>query len=196
MLFPASGVILTLLLRIAVSGKRACSCHTPRSAALLKPPAADPASVFAWTYSCMFHAFTSKAYEEMVRSVQSVLKLPYQPDETSSINQVFFTDPAKSAKRVFVSKANEATIGLSVVAVTSASAPSPDPNAALFSGAAATPATEPTIRGEIEKVRGGKYTPLPPKHTTGAGASRNGMAVFEVKNDTAYGALTRAVQRT
>jgi hypothetical protein len=43
-----------------------------------------------------------------------------------------------------------------------------------------------TIREEVEKIMSGKYTPLPPIQTTGVSASGNGMAVFEVKNDTAY----------
>ena len=59
-----------------------------------------------------------RGYEQMVKSVQSMLKVPYQPDErASNINQVFFADPSKPGWRVFVARINEAMIGVSVVAV-------------------------------------------------------------------------------
>src|ERR1035438_3948376 len=180
--------------------------------ALLKTPPSTPASPPIWTFACMFRTcapvldeaqnidfdarptlrkdsapcFIAGGYESMVKSVQSILSLPYQPDEKAvNINQVFFADPSKPARRVFVSKINEATIGVSVVAVRWAGAPA-DFNAASFLGAPTSLPTEPTIAAEIEAVRNGRYTPLPPIQSTGAPATGNGMAVFEVKNNTPY----------
>jgi hypothetical protein len=153
--------------------------------ALLKTPPATPTSPPVWTFGCLFRA-SGDGYEGMVKSVQSVLNLPYQPDEKAvSINQVFFADSSSPARRVFVAKINEATIGVSVVAVRSAGAPG-DFSSALFLAAPTVLPTEPTINAEIEAVRNGKHRDLPPIQSTGAPAPSNGMGVFQVKNNTPY----------
>ncbi len=110
---------------------------------LLKTPPAIPTSPSVWTFGCMFPA-SGDGYGGMVKSVQSILNLPYQPDERAvDINQVFFADPSKPARRVFVAKIDEATIGLSVVAVRSAGALI-DFNAVSFPGAPTLVPTAPT----------------------------------------------------
>jgi len=152
---------------------------------LLKTSPATPTSGSDWTFACTFRA-TGDGYEGMVKSVQSVLQLPYQPDENAvNINQVFFADPSKQASRVFVAKINEATVGISVVAVRSVGTSFPTPSAAPFSALPTMLPTEPTIGEEIERIRTGSYTPLPPIQSTGVPA-RNGMGVFEVRNKTPY----------
>jgi len=84
---------------------------------LIKTPAKTPKSAFAWTFACNFRA-TGAGYEQMVKTVQTILGLQLQPDESSDkINQVFFVDSSKPARRLFVAKIDEATIGVSVVAV-------------------------------------------------------------------------------
>ncbi|HUE17346.1 MAG TPA: hypothetical protein VMR25_24555, partial [Planctomycetaceae bacterium] len=91
--------------------------------ALLKTPPANPPSPSAWTFGCVFHA-SSDGYEGTVKSVGSILNLPFQPDEKAvGINQVFFADPSKPARRVFVAKINEATTRIAVVALPSSAAP-------------------------------------------------------------------------
>jgi hypothetical protein len=151
--------------------------------ALVKTPP-NSTSGTAWTYTCMFRA-SGNAYAGVVKSLQSVLDLPYQPDENAAnINQVFFADPTRPAWRIFVSKINEATIGISIVAVRSVGGVPALTNAAPFPAPTVLP-TAPSISQEIEKVRNGRYTPLPPIQSTGA-PSHNGMGVFEVKNNTPY----------
>lgn len=48
-----------------------------------------------------------------------------------------------------------------------------------------TASAQPTISQEIDTVRSGVYSPLPPIQSSGV-PCRNGMCVFGVKNDTAY----------
>jgi hypothetical protein len=177
--------------------------------ALIRTPPVPPTSLSAWTFGCMFRLsdvasavglplydgrrrwFSSpdakgRGYEQMVNTVQSVLKLPYQPDETAvNVNQVFFADPAKPTWRLFVAKINEATVGISIVAVQSAVGVPTFTNMAPFPTVPTVLPAHPTISEEIEKVRNGRYTPLPPIQSTGA-PSTNGMGVFEVKNNTPY----------
>jgi hypothetical protein len=84
---------------------------------LIKTPPTTPKSSTAWTYACSFRS-TGDGYEHMVKTVQSILGLQFQPDESSEkINQVFFIDTSKPARRLFVSKIDEAMIGVSVVSV-------------------------------------------------------------------------------
>src|ERR1019366_4170903 len=84
---------------------------------LIKTPPVPPKSGSAWTFACSFRS-AGDGYEHMVKTVQSNLGFPFSPDETAvKINQVFFTDPAKPARRLFVAKIDETTIGVSVVAV-------------------------------------------------------------------------------
>ena len=94
--------------------------------ALLKTAAPTPTAASAWTFGCLFHA-SGDGYERMVKSVQSILNLPYLPDEKAvNINQVFFADASKAASRLFVAKVNAATVGISIVAVRVAGA-APNP---------------------------------------------------------------------
>jgi hypothetical protein len=155
--------------------------------ALLKTTPADPASGSDWTFACTFRA-TGDGYEGMVKSVQSVLQLPYQPDERAvNINQVFFADPSKPTSRVFVAKINEATVGISVVAVRSTGASLTTPNAAPFSGVPTMLPTEPTVHGEVDKIASGPHTSMPPAQRSPASdAGVSGRTTMTVKNSTAY----------
>jgi hypothetical protein len=51
--------------------------------ALLKTPPESPTSASAWTFACLFPS-AGDGYEGMVKSVGSVLNLPYQPDEKAA----------------------------------------------------------------------------------------------------------------
>jgi hypothetical protein len=154
--------------------------------ALLKTPPSTPTSLSSWTFGCAFRA-SDEGYEGMVKSVQSVLNLPYQPDEKAvNINQVFFADPSKPARRVFVAKINEATIGISVVAVGSAGALA-DFNAAQFPSVPTILPTEPTISDEFDKIRSGPHTSMPHAQRSAASdAGASGRTTMTVQNSTAY----------
>jgi hypothetical protein len=154
--------------------------------ALLKTPPSTPTSLSSWTFGCAFRA-SDEGYEGMVKSVQSVLNLPYQPDEKAvNINQVFFADPSKPARRVFVAKINEATIGISVVAVGSAGALA-DFNADQFPSVPTILPTEPTISDEFDKIRSGPHTSMPPaQRSTASDAGISGRTTMTVQNSTAY----------
>ena len=116
---------------------------------LLKAPAPTPAVGSVWTLACMFRA-SGDRYEDIVRSVQSVLNLPYQPDEQAlNVNQVFFADPSRPAWRLFVTRLSEATVGVSVVAMRLTGAASAVPNPAMFPGVPTKPQTEPTVHDEV-----------------------------------------------
>jgi hypothetical protein len=147
--------------------------------ALLKTPPANPTSLSAWTFGCMFRA-SGEGYE-------GIVNLPYQPDEKAvNINQVFFADPSKPAWRVFVAKISEATIGISVVAVRAAGAPV-DFNTAAFPAVPTMLPTEPTVRDEVEKIRSGRYAPMPPAQRSAApSAGVPGRTTMTVRNSTAY----------
>jgi len=176
------------------------SLHLPgaEKCALLKAAAPIPTAASAWTFACLFRA-SGDGYERMVKSVQSVLNLPYVPDEKAvNMNQVFFADLTKPAWRFFAAKMKDA-VGISVVAVRFAGGPATAANTTPFptvptmlptdptAGGQATPTvTGASISDEVEKIRSGRYTPLPPIQSMGSASSRNEMAVFEVRNDTAY----------
>ena len=154
--------------------------------ALLKTPPAAPTSPSSWTFGCAFRA-SDVGYEGMVKSVQSILNVPYQPDErAANINQVFFPDPSEPATRVFVAKVDEATIGVSVVAVRSSGAP-PDFNVLSFPAVSTVLRTEPTIHDEIEKIRSAIHSPMPPaQRSTASDAGGSGRTTMTVQNSTAY----------
>jgi hypothetical protein len=161
---------------------------------LIKTPPAAPTSASAWTFACTFRTcrsfpvtskdgdfhlnlepcFAGDGYEAMVKALKSVLNSPYQPDERAvNINQVFFADPSKPARRLFVAKISESTIGVSIVAVrlaggesaVTAAAPFPSVPTVLPTTPAMAPA--PTISEEIERVRNGIHRDLPPIQSTG-----------------------------
>jgi hypothetical protein len=172
------------------------SLHLPdaEKCGLLKTPPPTPTSASAWTFACMFPS-TADGYEGMVKSVQSVLNLPFQPDEKAvNINQVFFADPAKPAWRFFVAKVNDATVGISVVAVRLAGAAptvtrtAPFPTVPTMLPTAPTvSSTEPTVRDEVEKIRSGRYAPMPPAQRAAVSAPAvSGRTTMSVKNSTAY----------
>src|ERR1035441_6158912 len=155
--------------------------------ALLKTPPPTPSSVSAWTFVCRFHS-SDGGYEGMVKSVQSVLNLPYQPDErAANINRVFFAEPGRPAWRVFVAKVNEATVDISVAAVRSSSGA---PAVVSTVPSPAVPAmfhTEPTIHDEVEQIRADHPDPGPHAELDTVGAPAvSGRTTMNVKNSTAY----------
>ncbi len=158
---------------------------------LLKSSSPAANSALVWTLACMFsdlREVSGEGYERIVKSVQGVLSLPYQPDERATgVNQVFFADPAKPGWRLYVTKVSGSSVGIAVVAVRTGTGTSPTfPSPSPFSAAPAALPTELTIGEEIEKIRkAGGYTPLPPIQSVGV-PSRNGVGVFEVKNNTPY----------
>jgi hypothetical protein len=155
--------------------------------ALLKTPPSTPTSLSSWTFGCAFRA-SDEGYEGMVKSVQSVLNVPYQPDERAvNINQVFFADSSKPARRVFVAKIDEATIGISVVAVRSPGKTPAVPDAALFHRVPTMLPTEPTISDEFDKIRSGLHTSMPcAQRSVASDAGTSGRTTMTVQNSTAY----------
>ena len=127
-------------------------------------------------------------YESMVKSVQSVLNLPYQPDERAvNINRVFFADPGRPAWRVFVAKVNDATVDISVVVVRSSSG---TPTVASTPPSPTVPAmflTEPTISDEVETIRKGIHGTMPHAELDTVGTPAvSGRTTMNVKHSTAY----------
>ena len=164
-----------------------------RCALFITPPQTTTAAPL-WTYACEFSRAAQPSprerfdtYERIVGAIQSALEVKFQPDVAATgVNQVFFSDALDPNWRFIVTKIGDGARVLVWIAPTVAGN---GPSATPFGPAATSsyaPPSDATIRGEIEKVRRGKYTPLPQIQATGAGASRNGMAVFEVRNDTAY----------
>jgi hypothetical protein len=155
---------------------------------LIKTTPPGPTAAPLLTYACVFRASTD-TYERIVKLVQSALSISYQPDESAvNVNQVFFSDRSKPAWKLVVTKTSNASAVLLRIMPQQSATSIPDvflPPDAGLSNTTAQPSVL-TIREEVEKIMSGKYTPLPPIQTTGVSASGNGMAVFEVKNDTAY----------
>jgi|ERR1017187_6383508 hypothetical protein len=153
---------------------------------LFKTPLAPPASTSVWSFTCTFRT-AGDGYERMVKSVQSVLNLPYQPDETAvDVNQVFFTDPAKPSWRLYVARMNGSSVGISVIAVGSAGATPTFPNIRPFPGPLTQLPTAPTVRDEIETIRGGRYLPLPVP-VSGSCVPHSGTGALRVvENGTLY----------
>ena len=119
---------------------------------LIKTPLATPKSASAWTYACSFHS-AGDGYEGMVKSLQAILNLPFQPDErAANINQVFFADPSKPARRLFVAKINAATFGVSVVSVRFAGIAPGRLNAEAFTAVPTMLPAEPTAPAAAAKV--------------------------------------------
>jgi hypothetical protein len=186
-------------LSAASSRQYKTSLHLPdaEKCALLKTPPPTATAASAWTFACLFPS-TGGGYEGMVKSVQSVLNLPFQPDERAvTINQVFFADPSKPTSRVFVGKLNVAAVGVSVVAVRLAGgAPAvtnttPFPNVPtmlpIVGTMLPTESTEPTVRDEVEKIRSGRYAPMPTaQRATVSAPAFSGRTTMTVKNSTAY----------
>jgi hypothetical protein len=190
---------------------------------LLKTPLPTPTSAPLWTFACMFPTcgpvpaqsrevdswspptlrreqplpcVAGDDYEAAVKLVQSILGLPYQPDEKAvNMNRVFFADASKPSRRVFVGKNNEATIVISVVAVRAAGAPAdfntaafPAPEGLLPPDAATASSVPVAIGQEIRAVeKSGNYQRLPP--ATGSPSERAaslGVSELEVVNRTPY----------
>lgn len=123
---------------------------------LLKTPAPARNGLSAWTFACLFRT-AGDGYERTVKSTQSVLNLPYQPDERAvNINQVFFADPSKPAWRLFVARINESTVGVSVVAVRLAGAVPAAANIEPFPAVPTMLPTAPIVRAEGETAHSGQ----------------------------------------
>jgi hypothetical protein len=159
---------------------------------LIKTPLASPNSGSAWTLACLFsdvREVSGEGYQRMVKSVQGVLGLPYQPDErATNINQVFFADPTRPRWRMYVTKISGSSFGISVVAVTSTASTVPAfPNATPFSAAPTVPPTEPTVHDEVETIRLEKHGAAPSAQRAATGAfATSGRTTMTVKNSTGY----------
>jgi len=170
---------------------------------LIKVPSTAPGSAALWTFACTFRAMCN-GYEGVVKAMQSVLKLSYQPDEGASINQVFLADPSKPTWRSFVTKIDEARVGIWFVAIRPGEPSSALPRAEQLFPAlktshpgerpsvasnASSVAADGSISAEIEKIRSSEHVPFPPIQPIGgvsSAAAQSGTGAFAVKNDTAY----------
>jgi hypothetical protein len=119
--------------------------------------------------------------------VGSILNLPFQPDEKAvGINQVFFADPSKPARRVFVAKINEATTRIAVVALPSSAAPV-EFDKALLPEPPEVPPTEATVHDEVEAIRSGTHAAMPPaQRSTESIPAVSVRTTMNIKNSTAY----------
>ena len=94
--------------------KEACGSQRSDCEKSLEAPT-TPTSATVWTLACVFRA-PDTGYDGMVRSVEAALNLKYQPDErAANMNQVFFADPAKPSRRVFVGRIGDTTVRVAVV---------------------------------------------------------------------------------
>jgi hypothetical protein len=168
---------------------------------LIKTPSTGN-DVSAWTLACTFTYFrdfhgdradfvpaSGEGYERMVKYLQRVLKLQYQPDErATNVNQVFFADPARPKWRLYVTKISESSVGVAIVAMQATAGASPAfPTANPFSAAPTAPPAEPTVRDEVEKIRLEKHGAVPPAQRAATGApAAAGRTTMTVKNSTAY----------
>ena len=155
---------------------------------LLKTPRPGPADAPWWTYTCSFRS-SADTYERIVKLVQSALNISYRPDEAAvNVNQVLFSDPSKPAWTLVVTKdTNSSVVSLRITPEQLAtSMPAGLVPAGSGSSNPAAPSSSLTIREEFDRITSRPYGSLPPIQSTGASASRNGMAVLEIKNDTAY----------
>jgi hypothetical protein len=148
---------------------------------LLKTLGTSPGSAGLWTYACKISPASAlnpqHAYENIVRAVQSALNLNYQPDESATnVNQVFFGDSSRPAWRLFVTKRKDSSVVLWI-------APKLISTAVPFSEPA--PTSGATIHDEIEKIRQGQFSPMPPAQRSTAGAAW-GKTTMTVQNSTAY----------
>jgi hypothetical protein len=162
--------------------------------ALIKTAPATPKAASAWTFACKLPS-TGDGYEGVVKAVQSILHLPYQPDERAMmINQVFFADPANPATRLFIAKISDSTIGVSVVAVRYAGVvpghlnADPFPAVPTMLPAMLPPAasSEPTVHDETEQIRLGPHTQMPPAQRSSTGGAVWGATTMTVQNSTPY----------
>jgi hypothetical protein len=83
---------------------------------LLNTSSSTPTSGLSWTFGCKFRVPT-EGYERMVKRIQSVLNIPYRPDERANVNQVFFSDPSKPMWRLFVRRISKDVVGVSIPVV-------------------------------------------------------------------------------
>lgn len=136
------------------------SLHLPdaEKCALLKTAAPSPTSASAWMFGCLFRS-SSDGYERIVKIVQSVLNLPFQPDERAvNMNQVFFADPSKPAWRFFATKTKDGYVGLSIVAVRFADAPASAANTTPFPAVPTMLPTDPAVSGEAVRAGQASHT--------------------------------------
>jgi tetratricopeptide (TPR) repeat protein len=159
---------------------------------LMRTPPPASTSVFAWTLACTFRpaanaAAAANTFERMVKSVQSVLNLTYQPGEQAAfISQVFFADPSRPAWKLFVAKISDATIGVAIVVAPSAGAAPRSPNAVPVPTASTALPSEPTVRDEVEKIRSSDHGAMPPAQRAMGTSTAYGRTIMTVRNSTAY----------
>jgi hypothetical protein len=143
---------------------------------------AGPAPQF-WTFACKFAPKgtpgPAATYDSIVKTVQSVLSLDFQPDESAlNVNQVFFSDPSKPTWRLVVTKVNPSFVVLWIT-------PQQLPTAMPFGQAAAS--SEVTIHDQVEKIRNSRYAPMPPAQLSRpTGSADGGRTTMTVKNSTQY----------
>lgn len=137
-----------------------------------------------WTYVCLFQS-VGWSYESIVKSIQQLLNINYQPDETAvNINQVFFADPAKPRRRVFVARITDSTVGLSVVVL------QPGNNTPDFSKAlrpvfeAAVP--KKSISDEVDTINSGPHQTAPNSMRAADGSGISGRTTMSIHNSTGY----------
>ena len=88
--------------------------------ALLNAPTSMGSNVPVWAFACIFTSGwpspSDFGEEPMAKSVETALGLPGRADEGAKTKQVVFSDPAKPNWRLYVSRTDVSTVGISIVA--------------------------------------------------------------------------------
>ncbi len=162
---------------------------------LLKIPVSSSPSATMWAFSCTFWfgglsaqaAYAQAGYANLVKSVQAVVGVPYQPDEgTTDFNQVFFASPSRPTWRIYVAKIDDRTVGFSVLGLGPAGAEVASPGAQVFLDVPIQKPAVPSISQELDQIRRNRNSPLPPLESAPTVSSGNGMSALELRNQTGY----------
>jgi hypothetical protein len=122
----------------------------------------------------------------MVKSLQSILNLPYRPDEAAaSINQVFFVYPSMPMRRIYVAKLGETSVGMSLVAVR-LTGDSQNNSSLQFPVVFTTPVPDASIHNELNKIQSGPYKAPPTAEPAPTSSGMSGHTVLRIQNSTGY----------
>jgi hypothetical protein len=152
-----------------------------------------PASATLWAYGCSSHSYPS--YEDAVKSLSTDLGLSIQPDLGAvGRNQVYFADPTQPGWRLYAARLDDKTVSITVFAIRPVNAAfpeSPVEGASVSTGGSGSEAGGPrldtgSVHDEVERIRAGRYSPLPRAELSHAGPGTGGRTLVAIKNSTAY----------
>jgi hypothetical protein len=151
---------------------------------LIRTPGASPVSPL-WTYTCEFRGSTGE-YESYVKSVQRVLGLAYQPDDSvAEVNQVVFSDKSRPNWRLLLTNITAGATVLLRITPRQAGAGLPGLSGAGTGKAAGSAPAPLSIPEEIERIRSGSHSAMPPAQRS-APSGFGGRTTMTVNNSTRY----------